>query len=91
MLATADDTVHFSLLLLDLLSFLCWFVFREQMLYYNLTERPKQMFDKVVEVKVLNAKVLLSDCLIGSFKFDLGMVYDELGKLVALWEGCKVG
>ena len=55
------------------------------MLYYNLTERPKQMFDKVVQVKVLNAKVLLSDSLIGSFKFDLGLVYDEPGKFVALW------
>ena len=71
--------------LLSLSACLC-----EQMLYYNLTERPKQMFDKVVEVKVLNAKVLLSDCLIGSFKFDLGMVYDELGELVAWCKGCKV-
>ena len=59
------------------------------MLYYNLTERPKQMFDKVVEIKVLNAKVLLSDNLIGSFKFDLGMVYDELGKFVIHWRGYK--
>ena len=60
------------------------------MLYYNLTERPKQMFDKVVEIKVLNAKVILSDSLIGSFKFDLGMVYDEQGKLVIWWKGSKV-
>ena len=60
------------------------------MLYYNLTERPKQMFDKVVEIKVLNAKVILSDSLIGSFKFDLGMVYDEQGKFVTWWKGSKV-
>ena len=60
------------------------------MLYYNLTERPKQMFDKVVEIKVLNAKVILSDSLIGSFKFDLGMVYDEQGKNVTWWKGGKV-
>ena len=59
------------------------------MLYYKISARPKELFDKVVEVKVLNAKVLLSDCLIGSFKFDLGMVYDEQGRLVSRWKGYR--
>lgn len=49
------------------------------MLYYNLTERPKQMFDKVVEIKVLDSEIFIPDRLIGSFKFDLGMVYYEDG------------
>ena len=47
------------------------------MLYYNLTKRPQQMFDKVVEIKVVEASVLGPGRLIGSFKFDLGMVYYE--------------
>lgn len=51
------------------------------MLYFNFNERPAELFDKVCEIKVLNAKVLLLESLIGSFKFDLGMVYDEPGNL----------
>ena len=56
------------------------------MLYFNLNERPKELFDKIVEIRVLNAKVLLLDSLIGSFKFDVGMAYDEPGErpLVAM-------
>lgn len=49
------------------------------MLYFNLNERPKELFDKICEIKVLNAKVLILESLIGTFKFDLGMVYDEPG------------
>jgi len=51
-----------------------------QVVYFNFKERPEEVFDKIVEIKVLNAKKLISDALIGSFKFDLGMVYDEAGK-----------
>ena len=35
------------------------------------------MFDRVTEFKVLNAKKVISDALIGSFRFDLGLVYKE--------------
>lgn len=35
------------------------------------------MLDRVTEFKVLNAKKVLSDALIGSFRFDLGLVYKE--------------
>ena len=35
------------------------------------------MFDYVTELKVYDAKKIVSDALIGSFKFDLGLVYDE--------------
>lgn len=38
------------------------------MLYFNLRERPSEMFDEVVEVKVLNARRVIKDALIGSFK-----------------------
>ena len=36
------------------------------------------MLDRVTELKVYNAKKVVSDALIGSFKFDLGLVYDEI-------------
>ena len=35
------------------------------------------MFDYVTELKVCDARRVISDALIGSFKFDLGLVYDE--------------
>ena len=35
------------------------------------------MFDYVTELKVCDARRVVSDALIGSFKFDLGLVYDE--------------
>ena len=40
------------------------------------------MFDRLMEIKVLNAKKVLRDSLIGSFKLDLGMVYDEPGHCI---------
>lgn len=46
-------------------------------IFFNFRCRPDEMFDKLVDIKVLNAKKVLRDSLIGSFKFDLGMVYDE--------------
>ena len=38
---------------------------------------PDDMFDKLMDIKVLNAKKVIRDSLIGSFKLDLGMIYDE--------------
>ena len=54
------------------------FVYTYQVLFFNFRERPEQMFDRLTEVKVFNAKKVISDALIGSFKFDLGLVYDEV-------------
>ena len=48
-------------------------------LFFNFKCLPDEMFDKLMEIKVLNAKKVIRDSLIGSFKFDLGMVYDEVG------------
>ena len=39
-----------------------------QVLYYNMKDMPDAVFDKVVEIKVLNAKKLIADALIGTFK-----------------------
>ena len=44
---------------------------------FSFREHPKEMFDRIVEVKVFNAKKIISDALIGSFKFELGLVYRE--------------
>ena len=38
-----------------------------QMLYFHFKDRPQAVFDKVLEIKVLNAKVVMKDALIGSF------------------------
>ena len=46
-------------------------------MFFNFRERPDQMFDRLTEVKIFNSKKVISDALIGSFKFDLGLVYDE--------------
>ena len=35
------------------------------------------MLDRIIELKVFNAKKIVSDALIGSFKFELGLVYRE--------------
>lgn len=37
------------------------------------------MFDKLLEFKVINSKKLIRDSLVGCFKLDLGLVYDEPG------------
>ncbi len=48
-------------------------------MFFNIKEKPAEMFDRIVDVKTLNAKkgLKIFDNLLGSFKFDLGMVYDE--------------
>ena len=51
-----------------------------QMFYFSFKLLPKEMFDTVVEIRVFDSKVLLKEALIGSFKFDLGMVFDEPGQ-----------
>jgi len=37
-------------------------------LYFNFKERPDEMCDKIVDIKVLDAKRFIQDALIGSFK-----------------------
>ena len=48
-----------------------------QHLFFNFRECSEQMCDRITELKVLNARKIISDALIGSFKFDLGLVYRE--------------
>ncbi len=42
--------------------------FFDEMIYFNFKERPEEMFDRVVDIKVLNAKKLIRNALIGAFK-----------------------
>ena len=46
-------------------------------LFFNFRCLPEEMFDKLLDIKVLNSKKVLRDSLVGSFKLDLGLVYDE--------------
>ncbi len=46
-------------------------------LFFNFRCRPEEMFDKLLDIKVLNSKKVLRDSLVGSFKLDVGLVYDE--------------
>ena len=51
------------------------------MVYFSFKLFPKELLDKIVEIRVFNSsnRLLLKEALIGSFKFDLGMVFDEPG------------
>ena len=55
------------------------------MVYFSFKLIPKEMFDTIVEIRVFNSsnRLLLKEALIGSFKFDLGMVFDEPGNAIS--------
>lgn len=48
----------------------------DETFFFNFNERPNEMFDKLVNFEVYNAKSVLSDALLGSFVFDVGTIYD---------------
>ena len=50
-----------------------------EVFFFNFCCLPKEMFDKLLDIKVVNSKTFLRDTLVGSFKLDLGLVYDEPG------------
>ena len=49
----------------------------DETLVYNFKVRPKELFDSVVVLKVVNSKFSMKDSLIGNFKLDVGAIYDE--------------
>ena len=49
----------------------------DETLVYNFKVRPKELFDSVVVMKVVNSKFSMKDSLIGNFKLDVGAIYDE--------------
>lgn len=52
------------------------------MFFFDFHEYPSQVLDKTLELRVLNSKITFVKLdIIGSFKLDLGMAYDESGYL----------
>ncbi|KAL5022080.1 hypothetical protein ScPMuIL_001235 [Solemya velum] len=51
--------------------------FWNEAFFFNFKTSPADLFDELIEFKVLNARNLRSDAFIGSFKFDIGMVYEQ--------------
>ncbi|XP_041370601.1 myoferlin-like isoform X3 [Gigantopelta aegis] len=51
--------------------------FWNEAFFFNFHTSPAELFDELIEFQVHNAKTFRSDALIGSFKFDIGLVYDE--------------
>uniref|UniRef100_H2Z7I1 C2 domain-containing protein n=1 Tax=Ciona savignyi TaxID=51511 RepID=H2Z7I1_CIOSA len=56
-----------------------------ELLMYNFHESLKELYDYVVEFTVNNSRKLRSDSLIGSFKLDVGSIYDQPGKYLLKW------
>ncbi|XP_076460960.1 myoferlin-like isoform X2 [Babylonia areolata] len=48
-----------------------------QSFFFNFHASPAELFDELLQFQVYNSKRLRSDALIGSFKCDIGLVYDE--------------
>lgn len=74
--------------------------FWNESFFFNFNMSPAELFDELIEFQVFNSRKLRSDSLIGSFKMDVGMVYDEpthafIGKWLLLSDpddnmaGCK--
>ncbi|XP_077992044.1 myoferlin-like isoform X14 [Glandiceps talaboti] len=49
----------------------------QEIFFYNFHMSPAELFDEVILVQVFNSRKLRSDALIGSFNFDVGMVYEQ--------------
>nr|KAG5693813.1 hypothetical protein BaRGS_004421 [Batillaria attramentaria] len=48
-----------------------------EIFFFNFHTAPAELMDELAEFQIFNSKTLRSDSLIGSFKCDLGLVYDE--------------
>ncbi|XP_057307144.1 myoferlin-like [Hydractinia symbiolongicarpus] len=54
----------------------------DETFFFNFNERPNDMFDKLMNFEVFNAKSLMSDALLGTFHCDVGLVYDGDGHAI---------
>ncbi|XP_067657682.1 myoferlin-like isoform X1 [Haliotis asinina] len=50
--------------------------FWNESFFFNFHASPAELFDELIEFQVFNSRKLRSDALIGSFKCDIGLVYD---------------
>ena len=57
---------------------------------FNFHESLKDLYDFIFEFTVNNSRKMRSDALIGSFKLDLGNVYDQPGRFKLLYEKEKL-
>lgn len=51
--------------------------FFDETFFYNVNERPNDLFEKMVTIEVYNAKSIMSESLLGTFRCDLGTFYFE--------------
>jgi hypothetical protein len=49
----------------------------DEVFFFNFNSSQADLFDQMIEFQVYNALSYLKDALIGSFKMDIGYVYDE--------------
>ncbi|KAK3744089.1 hypothetical protein RRG08_018716 [Elysia crispata] len=49
----------------------------DEAFFFNFHVPPTELIDEIVDFSVYNARTLRSDALIGSFKCDVGLIYDE--------------
>lgn len=49
----------------------------DEVFFFNFNASPADLFEQSIEFQVYNALQFRSDALIGSFKLDIGYVYDE--------------
>eukprot|EP00051_Salpingoeca_urceolata_P011456 m.141941 g.141941 ORF g.141941 m.141941 type:complete len:2152 (+) comp17129_c0_seq1:436-6891(+) len=48
-----------------------------EILFFSFNEAPVKLFNELINLEVFNAKNLRSDSLLGAFKLDVGLVYDQ--------------
>ncbi|WAR21900.1 MYOF-like protein [Mya arenaria] len=51
--------------------------FWNETFFFNFNASPAELFDEFLEFSVFNSKKLRSDALIGTFKMDIGMVWEQ--------------
>ncbi|KJE97724.1 Fer1l3 protein [Capsaspora owczarzaki ATCC 30864] len=51
--------------------------FYNELFFFNFFESPAKLFDDTIELSVYNARRVRKDAFLGSFKLDIGMIYDE--------------
>ncbi|GFO37984.1 dysferlin [Plakobranchus ocellatus] len=49
----------------------------DESFFFNFHIPPTELVDEIIDFSVYNARTLRSDALIGSFKCDVGLIYDE--------------
>ncbi|TPP66396.1 Dysferlin, partial [Fasciola gigantica] len=49
----------------------------DEIFFFNFHESPAKLFDQLIQFSVYNARKLRQDSLIGSFKFDLSLAYEQ--------------